>query len=223
LLRVPASGGTIGADFGSGALSAGTLRVVLATDQPAIPTVSTVTALTTLTGGGVAGGAADSGNPVKVGGKYNSTQPTLDNGDRGDIELDSRGRVRVAIGACETCTATETAITEDAAYTTQQTGAAVWTPAAGLKVYVAAVQIQCGGTTAGTVRLWFGASGDTTYTAGTDQQLTFVNCGTPSADVAPGMVWSFPIPVAASTADFILRATTSAGITVDIIVHGYER
>jgi hypothetical protein len=43
--------------------------------------------------GNVASGAADSGNPVKMGGKYNSTLQTLSNGQRGDVQLTSRGAV----------------------------------------------------------------------------------------------------------------------------------
>jgi hypothetical protein len=176
-----------------------------------------------VSGGGVAAGSADSGNPTKVGGKYNSTPPTLDNGDRGDLELNASGYLKIDLAACASCTAGETAVTKDAAYTTTQTGAAVWTPASGKKIYVTAVDAQCGGTTAGTVRLWFGASGDTTYSAGTDQQLLYFNCATPSATVAPTKALAFAIPVTGLTADYILRATTSAGITVDVIVHGYER
>lgn len=37
---------------------------------------------------GVASGAADSGNPIKVGGKYNSTLPTFTDGQRGDFQID---------------------------------------------------------------------------------------------------------------------------------------
>lgn len=47
--------------------------------------------------GNVASGAADSGNPVKVGGKYNATPPTLTDGNRGDVQVDSRGNVRMSI------------------------------------------------------------------------------------------------------------------------------
>ncbi len=46
--------------------------------------------------GGVASGAADSGNPVKVGGRYNSSPPTLTNGQRGDLQLDANGRTLTA-------------------------------------------------------------------------------------------------------------------------------
>ena len=43
-------------------------------------------------GGQVASGATDAGNPVKVGGVYNSSLPTLTNGQRGDVQLDASGR-----------------------------------------------------------------------------------------------------------------------------------
>lgn len=45
--------------------------------------------------GGAPAGAADSGNPVKVGGVYNATPPTLSDGQRGDVQLDSSGRIQV--------------------------------------------------------------------------------------------------------------------------------
>ena len=49
------------------------------------------------TAGDIASGSADSGNPVKVGGKYNSTLPTLSDGQRGDMQVGSRGALRVAL------------------------------------------------------------------------------------------------------------------------------
>lgn len=58
---------------------------------------STVTGAVTVTGN-VASGATDSGNPVKVGGVYNSTFPTLTTGQRGDIQLGSNGELRVLNG-----------------------------------------------------------------------------------------------------------------------------
>jgi hypothetical protein len=47
--------------------------------------------------GAVASGATDSGNPVKVGGKYNLTPPTLIDGQRGDIQLDASANERVTL------------------------------------------------------------------------------------------------------------------------------
>lgn len=48
--------------------------------------------------GTVASGTADSGNPVKVGGKYNATLPTLTDGQRGDMQLSPFGQVRTQSG-----------------------------------------------------------------------------------------------------------------------------
>ena len=45
--------------------------------------------------GNVAAGATDSGNPVKIGGKYNAASPTLTDGQRGDLQLDSSGNAKV--------------------------------------------------------------------------------------------------------------------------------
>jgi len=47
--------------------------------------------------GTIASGAADSGNPIKIGGRYNATQPTLTDGQRGDVQLDTRGNTSVYI------------------------------------------------------------------------------------------------------------------------------
>ncbi|TGP65458.1 hypothetical protein EN868_03145 [Mesorhizobium sp. M2D.F.Ca.ET.225.01.1.1] len=74
----------IPAALGQGTM-AQSLRVVLASDQSSVP----VTAA-----GNVASGAADSGNPVKIGGVYNSTLPTLTTGQRGDAQLDVNSNVR---------------------------------------------------------------------------------------------------------------------------------
>ena len=110
---------------------------------------------------------------------------------------------------------------KDAEYTTAQTGAALWTPASGKRFVVTDLTITTGGTTAGLVTLWQGASADTTYTAGTDNAI-FRGNFVPSATSTPGVVKSFNIPYVSSTADHVLRVTTSAGITVYIQVNGYE-
>lgn len=49
--------------------------------------------------GNVASGAADSGDPVKVGGVFNTALPTLTSGQRGDLQVDSSGRLIVNVGA----------------------------------------------------------------------------------------------------------------------------
>lgn len=47
--------------------------------------------------GNVASGAADSGNPVKVAGVYRVTSPTLTDGQRGDLQLGTRGSLNVTL------------------------------------------------------------------------------------------------------------------------------
>lgn len=49
-------------------------------------------------GGNVASGAADSGNPVKVGGKYNASGAAVTDGQRGDLQIDAAARLIVSLG-----------------------------------------------------------------------------------------------------------------------------
>ena len=51
--------------------------------------------LRTSSEGAVASGAADSGNPVKVAGVYNSTLPTFANGQRAGLQTGTRGSLNV--------------------------------------------------------------------------------------------------------------------------------
>jgi hypothetical protein len=106
-------------------------------------------------------------------------------------------------------------------YTTAQTGAAIWTPTTGRRFAVTDVTISTGGTTAGVVTLWQGASGDTTYTVGTDP-VVFRGEFAPSATAKPGVVKNFAVPFVSSTVDHILRITTSAAMTVYVQINGYE-
>lgn len=53
---------------------------------------------TAVSGGSVASGATDSGNPIKVGGVYNSTLPTnIATGERADFQTDRNGNIRARI------------------------------------------------------------------------------------------------------------------------------
>lgn len=107
-----------------------------------------------------------------------------------------------------------------AQYTTTQTGAALWTPATGKRIVITYYQIQAGGTTAGTMQLWFGASGDTTYSRGTDLAI-FDGEFAPSATLKPGVVQDGVFQ--ASAVDHILRVTDSAAINpLTVTVWGYE-
>jgi hypothetical protein len=113
-------------DTNSGNKSAGTQRIVIATDQPNLTTplntnVAQMNGVATSMGNGatdtgtqrvtisndstgqvialgnVASAASDSGNPVKVGGKYNSSAPSFTNGQRGDLQLTAGGNVKMTI------------------------------------------------------------------------------------------------------------------------------
>lgn len=48
--------------------------------------------------GNVASGSADSGNPLKIGGTFNTTQPTVTTGQRVDAQMTARGAQIVATG-----------------------------------------------------------------------------------------------------------------------------
>ncbi len=50
-----------------------------------------------IVGGAVASGATDSGNPIKVAGVNNTTLPTLTNGQRGDLQVGTRGSLNVTL------------------------------------------------------------------------------------------------------------------------------
>lgn len=98
----------------------------------------------------------------------------------------------------------------------------LWTPAAGKKIAVTHVIVGSAGTTQGRLVLWFGANGDTTYSAGTDQPVADITFS-PSASATPG--WSFPsgpLPIPCNTADYRLKVTTDAALTLGIVVYGYE-
>lgn len=81
--------------YGSGTVTA----YAIAKRGPVPPTNLVVTGTLTGTGNNVNGNAAsaatDSGNPVKIGGVYNTTLPTFTNAQRGDVQLSARGSVNV--------------------------------------------------------------------------------------------------------------------------------
>jgi len=105
-------------------------------------------------------------------------------------------------------------------YTAAATGDPIWSPASTKALVITSVQIQSGGTTAGTCILWFGASGDTTYNRGTDAAI-FDGEFAPSATNKPGVIMSFPTPIRGA-ADYSLRVTTTNAQTVTFAIWGYE-
>ncbi len=75
------------------ALSSGTLNVFMAETTDNLQYGQNITVL-----GGINSGATDSGAPIKVGGVFVTTQPTVGNGARVDSQFTARGGLIVATG-----------------------------------------------------------------------------------------------------------------------------
>ena len=60
---------------------------------PTAPAQATAANLNAQVVGNIASGSADSGNPVKVGAKYNLTLPTFTDGQRADLQTDANGKL----------------------------------------------------------------------------------------------------------------------------------
>jgi hypothetical protein len=166
--------------------------------------------------GDVAHDSPDSGNPVKIGFQAETALPTaVTNGDRVNGTADQFGRQLV------THISPGMQTWKSGNYTTTQTGVALWTPASGKTVAVTYLAVSSYATTTGRVIVWFGASGDTAYTAGTDQ-LVWAGSFAPSTSSKPGAILNFPTPVFSANVDYILRVTTDANISLDVSVYGYE-
>lgn len=112
-------------------------------------------------------------------------------------------------------------IWRSANYTTTQTGASIWTPTSTTYAAIKYLAVSSYGTTAGRVIIWFGASADTTYTAGTDQ-LIWAGSFAPSATSRPGAIISVPGLIVSSVVDYHVKITTDAAVSLDITLYGFE-
>lgn len=171
--------------------------------------------------GFAASDAAVASNPVIIGARASDAvvTPVSADGDAVALWVSRRGALMVGNalhvpydGAPYTLTS------KTAQYTTTQTGAAFITPTGGKKLVVTNYKITTTGSTGGNVQLWFGASGDTTYTRGTDLAIYDGNF-IPSTSFSPGIaesgLWI------ASAADHILRVTDDAAINALTVVAWY--
>lgn len=166
--------------------------------------------------GGVAHDDVDSGNPIKIGSMAENILPTaVANGDRANAISDLFGRLLVSH------IPHNSQVWKSHNSTTTQTGVAIWTPTSGKKVAITSIVIGTYGTTSARVILWLGASGDTAYTAGTDQLIVAASFA-PDTALKPGLVLTPPVPFYASTTDHVLKITTDAAISIDVTVYGYE-
>jgi hypothetical protein len=78
-------------------VTSGTITTVSSVTQNADVRQATASNLNAQTVGNAASAAADSGNPVKVGGKYDATLPTYTDGQRSNLQVDQRGKVYTTI------------------------------------------------------------------------------------------------------------------------------
>lgn len=173
--------------------------------------------------GDVAQDVGVAGNPVLIGARASTAIPTAMSGD-GDAVYPWANRN----GALIVSTAPHVGLNADpftltsktVQTTTTQTGSDVVTPTSGKKLVVTSMQLQVGGTTAGTVQVWFGANADTSYTRGTDLAI-FDGEFAPSATLKPGVIMNGPW--IASAADHEIHLTTSAAINpLTVTVWYYE-
>ena len=107
--------------------------------------------------GNVADHTTDSGNPVKVDGKYNATAPTYADGDRADMQMDANGNQKNTLGTGLSKTSDGiTARPEGATYVNLTASGIVRTgPCIVIGMYV-------NSTNGGTVKLWDNVAGSGT-------------------------------------------------------------
>ncbi len=185
----------------------GALRVELANNGTGVMgTVGTVTTVSTLTGGGVAHDAADSGNPVKVGGKAGTADVTaVADGDRTDMRMDTLGHQVVRPYALH-----ENLVSGATAAITDTTSTSVLAAAgAGVRNYITSVLVTNSHATVGTLVTIKDNAGSTLY-AGY------------AAPAGGGFSISFPTPLrgAANTATHAVCGTTGANVYVS--ASGYK-
>lgn len=106
--------------------------------------------------------------------------------------------------------------------TTAQTGADVWSPAAGNKIGVKFLIITWSGANACRLTIWQGANADTTFSDGTDRVLFDENL---DANANGGFAFAWPLdePWETTTDDHELHITTSADKIVSLTIGGYEK
>lgn len=158
-----------------------------------------------------------SDNPVIVGGRASDAvvSPVSADGDAIQLWVSRRGALFVANAAHIALDGSPFSLVHEAAiYTSAQTGTALVTPTGGKKLVVTEAQITATGTTGGHVQLWFGASGDTSFTRGTDRAI-FDGHFVPSASFSPG--WAKSGTWIAGAADDVLRVTDDAAINELIV------
>ena len=198
---------------GNGASGTGVQRVTVANDSTGIlagvTTVTTVTTVSTITGGGVAHDGADSGNPIKVGGRaINAEIAAVANNDRADFVTDLVGK-QIVMPYANPENFVSGAITTAMTGTTSTS--LIGAPAAGLRNYITQITVSCAHATQGTdVVIQDGNGGATLYTI-------------PAAALYGGAAITFPVPLRQpTTATAIFCANVTTGSSTKVSASGYK-
>lgn len=147
----------------NGASTSGTQRVTIANDSTGV--LATVSTVTTLTGGGVAHDSADSGNPIKMGGRAEtatSTATMVADGDRSDFITDVDGTQIVRINFPLGDLLAERTTNTDGA----STGSSTFGATASTKNVVTAISLYNSSATPGYIDFRDGTAGSVLWTMG---------------------------------------------------------
>lgn len=177
---------------------AGSSPVVIASNQSAIPTSAA---------GGVGHDAADSGNPIKIGGRARSSEITpVQSDDRSDFITDLAGK-QIVLPYANPENFVSGAITTAMTGTTDTTLLAA--PAAGLRNYITQITVSNSHATVGTdINIKDGST--TIYVI-------------PAAAVYGGAVLTFPTPLRQpTTATAINAANVTTGSSTKVSASGYK-
>jgi hypothetical protein len=153
--------------------------------------------------------SAIAANPLTIGARASTAQPTAMSADGDVVNLWANRQGAQVITAAPHVGLTGspwTLASKTAQYSSTQTSAVLQAGAAGETIVVTKVQIQAGGTTAGALQLYFGTGA---YSRGTSRAI-FDGEFAPSATLKPGVVMDGPF-IAGATGDDVL-VTTSAAI-----------
>ncbi len=212
LVKLLITGGTIVLGAGTaaiGKLAANAGVTIGAVEIASAQTLGTVTTVSTLTGGGVAHDGADSGNPLKVGGRARSSEiAAVANDDRTDFVADLTGK-QIIMPYANPENFVSGAITSSMTGTTSTSLVAA--PGAGLRNYITTIIVSNAHASVGTDVIIQDGSGGTTL-------LTI-----PAASVYGGAVINLPVPLrqpTANTAIYCQNVTTGASTKVSAV--GYK-
>ena len=169
--------------------------------------------------GDVAADVGVPGNPVAIGGRASTAVPTAmsNDGDSVYAWLNRNGAQVVFNGPHVGLMGSPwTLSAKTAQYTTTQTSTVLQAGGASEKLVVTYLQIQVGGTTAGTLQVYFGTGA---YSRGTSLAL-FDGEFAPSATLKPGFVSTGPW-ISSTNGDDVLVTTSAAINTLTITIWYY--